>query len=48
EGMLNRVEAVVRALDPCLSCATHAIGEMPIRILLYDSENMLVGELTRG
>jgi NAD-reducing hydrogenase large subunit len=48
EGMLNRVEAVVRALDPCLSCATHAIGEMPLRILLYDSENRLLGELKRG
>ncbi len=48
EGMLNRVEAVVRALDPCLSCATHAIGEMPLRILLYDSENNLVDEVGRG
>jgi NAD-reducing hydrogenase large subunit len=48
EGMLNRVEAVVRALDPCLSCATHAIGGMPLRVLLYDSENRLIGELVRG
>ena len=31
EGMLNRVEAVIRAFDPCLSCATHAFGEMPLR-----------------
>src|SRR5512139_2277732 len=30
EGMLNRVEAAVRAYDPCLSCSTHAIGQMPI------------------
>ena len=29
EGMLNRVEAVIHAFDPCLSCATHAIGQMP-------------------
>ncbi|MEM2688192.1 MAG: nickel-dependent hydrogenase large subunit, partial [Thermoproteota archaeon] len=48
EGMLNRVEAVVRALDPCLSCATHAIGEMPLKILLYDSENNLIAEVGRG
>lgn len=48
EGMLNRVEAVVRAFDPCLSCATHAIGEMPLRIQLYDSENNLIDEISRG
>ena len=34
EGMLNRVEAVVRAFDPCLSCATHAVGEMPLDVTL--------------
>ncbi len=33
-GMLNRVEAVIRAYDPCLSCSTHAIGEMALRIQL--------------
>ncbi len=32
EGMLNRVEAAIRAYDPCLSCSTHAIGQMPIKI----------------
>jgi len=48
EGMLNRVEAVVRALDPCLSCATHAIGEMPLVIQLYDFENKLLDEVARG
>ena len=30
EGMLNRVEAAIRAYDPCLSCSTHAIGKMPL------------------
>ncbi|HSQ49035.1 MAG TPA: Ni/Fe hydrogenase subunit alpha, partial [Candidatus Deferrimicrobiaceae bacterium] len=35
EGMLNRVEAVIRAFDPCLSCATHAVGQMPLDIRLY-------------
>jgi NAD-reducing hydrogenase large subunit len=30
EGMLNRVEAAIRAYDPCLSCSTHAIGQMPL------------------
>jgi NAD-reducing hydrogenase large subunit len=32
EGMLNRVEAVVRCFDPCLSCSTHALGTMPLII----------------
>jgi NAD-reducing hydrogenase large subunit len=38
EGMLNRVEAVIRAFDPCLSCATHALGSMPldIQLIAYD------------
>jgi NAD-reducing hydrogenase large subunit len=30
EGMLNRVEAVIRCYDPCLSCASHAFGQMPM------------------
>jgi NAD-reducing hydrogenase large subunit len=33
-GMLNRVEAVIRTFDPCLSCSTHAYGEMPLAIEL--------------
>ena len=33
-GMLNRVEAVIRTYDPCLSCSTHAMGEMALRIQL--------------
>jgi len=36
EGMLNRVEAIVRCYDPCLSCATHAVGKMPLRVELVD------------
>ena len=42
EGMLNRVEAVIRAFDPCLSCATHAVGSMPLDVQLLDSEGKLV------
>jgi len=34
EGALNRVEAVIRAFDPCLSCSTHAVGRMALRIEL--------------
>jgi NAD-reducing hydrogenase large subunit len=35
EGMMNQVEVVVRAYDPCLSCATHALGRMPLVLELY-------------
>jgi len=35
EGMLNRVEAVIRAFDPCLACSTHAVGQMPLRLNLF-------------
>ena len=47
EGMLNRVEAVIRAFDPCLSCATHAIGQMPLDIQLIDSEGGLLDRKIR-
>jgi len=36
EGMLNRVEVAIRCYDPCLSCATHAIGHMPLEIKICD------------
>ncbi|MCC6791275.1 MAG: Ni/Fe hydrogenase subunit alpha [Thermomicrobiales bacterium] len=36
EGMLNRVEAAIRAYDPCLSCSTHAVGQMPLVIDIAD------------
>jgi hypothetical protein len=35
-GMLNRVEAVIRSYDPCLSCSTHALGQMPLQVQLID------------
>ena len=47
EGMLNRVEAVIRCYDPCLSCASHAVGQMPLRIQLLDAQGRLLDELTR-
>lgn len=37
EGMLNRVEVAIRAYDPCLSCATHAVGRMPLEVTLVDA-----------
>jgi NAD-reducing hydrogenase large subunit len=47
EGMLNRVEAVIRTFDPCLSCSTHAAGEMALEIELRDSAGALVDSLRR-
>jgi NAD-reducing hydrogenase large subunit len=35
QGWLNRVEAAVRAYDPCLSCSTHAIGQMPLIVEVF-------------
>lgn len=45
EGMLNRVSAVVRAYDPCLSCSTHALGQTPLRIQLLDADGSLLDEI---
>jgi NAD-reducing hydrogenase large subunit len=47
EGMLNRVEAVIRAFDPCLSCATHAVGQMPLEVQLIDAEGKIIDQKTR-
>ena len=44
EGMLNQVEIAIRAFDPCLSCATHAIGEMPLRLSVFDHQDNLLYE----
>jgi NAD-reducing hydrogenase large subunit len=48
EGILNRVEAAIRAYDPCLSCSTHAIGQMPIKIKILDTTGAVVKELVRN
>jgi NAD-reducing hydrogenase large subunit len=42
------VEAGIRAFDPCLSCSTHAYGEMPLMVELRDAEGTLVDSVTRG
>ncbi len=42
EPMMNAVEVAIRAYDPCLSCATHAIGRMPLEVSLYDSKHRLI------
>ncbi len=48
EGMLNRVEAAIRAHDPCLSCSTHAVGQMPIEIEVLDAAGQLVNTVKRS
>lgn len=48
DGMLNHVEVAIRAYDPCLSCATHALGQMPLVVELYDCEGKLIDSRTRG
>ncbi len=42
EPMMNAVEVAIRCYDPCLSCATHALGQMPLDITLYDKDNNLL------
>jgi NAD-reducing hydrogenase large subunit len=46
EGMLNRVSAVVRAYDPCLSCSTHADGQIPLVIDLLDSDGTALDRMS--
>ncbi len=47
EGLLNHLEVAIRAFDPCLSCATHAVGKMPLHIELVDANHQVVDELFR-
>ena len=48
EGLLNHVEVAIRAYDPCLSCATHALGKMPLVVEVQDAAGKIVGEGRRG
>jgi NAD-reducing hydrogenase large subunit len=47
EGMLNRVEAAIRCYDPCLSCATHALGQMPLEISLLAADGTVLDRVAR-
>jgi NAD-reducing hydrogenase large subunit len=47
EGMLNRVEAAIRCYDPCLSCATHAMGQMPLEITLVGPDGAVLDRISR-
>ncbi len=48
EGLLNRVEVAIRAYDPCLSCATHAMGQMPLQIELRGADGELIDRRERN
>ncbi|MGR9072221.1 MAG: Ni/Fe hydrogenase subunit alpha [Gammaproteobacteria bacterium] len=47
EPLLNRIEVAIRAYDPCLSCATHAVGKMPLQLDLLDAEGLRIDRLVK-
>jgi NAD-reducing hydrogenase large subunit len=47
EALLNQVEVAIRAYDPCLSCATHAMGKMPMEISLVSETGDLLDRLEK-
>ncbi|HEX6944823.1 MAG TPA: Ni/Fe hydrogenase subunit alpha [Casimicrobiaceae bacterium] len=47
EGLLNHIEVAIRAFDPCLSCATHALGQMPLDVELVDAAGTTLDRLCR-
>ena len=47
EGLLNHIEVAIRAYDPCLSCATHALGKMPLIVELLDTTGALIDRRVR-
>jgi NAD-reducing hydrogenase large subunit len=47
EPLLNTVEVAIRAFDPCLSCATHAVGQMPLAVTLVGADGTVMDERVR-
>ena len=48
EGLLNHIEVAIRAYDPCLSCATHALGKMPLQLELLNAQGQLVDRIGKA
>ena len=48
EPLLNRVEHGIRCYDPCLSCSTHAVGQMPLHVQLIAPDGSVLNEVARG
>ena len=47
EGLLNHIEVAIRCFDPCLSCATHALGRMPLEVSLVDADGSLIQQVVK-
>jgi len=47
EPLLNNLEVAIRAYDPCLSCATHALGKMPLQVELIDNDGKRIDKLIK-
>ncbi len=48
EGLLNHLEVAIRAYDPCLSCATHALGKMPLEVELLNADGVLIDRVEKA
>jgi NAD-reducing hydrogenase large subunit len=48
EGLLNNIEVGIRAYDPCLSCATHALGQMPLEVTIFDAGGRILDQRLRS
>jgi NAD-reducing hydrogenase large subunit len=48
EGLLNHIEVAIRAFDPCLSCATHALGKMPLAVELLAADGAVLDRKLRA
>ena len=48
DGALNRLEAAIRCYDPCLSCSTHALGQMPLTVEACGPQGDLQWRVVRG
>jgi NAD-reducing hydrogenase large subunit len=48
EGLLNHIEVAIRAYDPCLSCATHALGQMPLEVTLLGADGSVLDHMQRS
>ena len=48
EPLLNQLEVAVRAYDPCLSCATHALGQMPLEVILQDEDGLVIDKRVKS
>jgi len=48
EPLLNHLEVAIRAYDPCLSCATHALGKMPLEVELVNAQGQLIKQVFKN